>query len=61
MSVTCKVNDVTLNFIPASIYCYMVGYNLIRHKTHPVKPAKEILRSEAKILEPMEPNDEVTA
>ena len=61
MSVTCKVNDVTLNFIPASIYCYMVGYNLIRHKTHPVKPVKEILRGEAKILEPMEPNDEDTA
>lgn len=43
MSMSCKVKDVELNFIPASIYCYMVGYNLIRYKTHPMKPGNNQL------------------
>ena len=30
---TCNIKGITLNFIPASLYCYTVGYNIIRYKT----------------------------
>lgn len=33
---TCEVSGIVLRFIPASIYCYTVGYNLIRRKNNPV-------------------------
>jgi predicted AAA+ superfamily ATPase len=29
-TVTCKVKDIVIPFIPSSVYCYTVGYNLIR-------------------------------
>ncbi|MGD0369297.1 MAG: ATP-binding protein [Acidobacteriaceae bacterium] len=28
----CKIENVSLQFVPASIYCYSVGYNIIHHK-----------------------------
>lgn len=28
-TVTCKVHDVAIRFVPASAYCYTVGYNII--------------------------------
>jgi predicted AAA+ superfamily ATPase len=31
-TVTCKCEDVVIPFIPASTYCYMVGYNLVGRK-----------------------------
>jgi predicted AAA+ superfamily ATPase len=37
MTATCKLNDVVLEFVPASIYCYMVGCNIIRVKGRPRK------------------------
>ncbi len=30
---TRKINDISIDFIPTSIYCYAVGYNLVRQKT----------------------------
>ena len=60
-SLTCKVRDITLIFIPASVYCYMVGYNLIRHKTHPMKQDIDTLLNEAEILGEVETVDEDTA
>jgi uncharacterized protein len=32
-SVTCQIEGITLRFLPASVYCYMLGYALIREKT----------------------------
>jgi hypothetical protein len=29
-TMTCKVDDIAIRFVPASVYCYTVGYNLIR-------------------------------
>jgi len=45
LTTTCKVDgDITLEFIPASVYCYTVGYNIVRYKkfastqsTHDIK------------------------
>ena len=38
MTASCEIKGLKLKFIPASIYCYTVGYNLVRHKTPPSKP-----------------------
>jgi len=38
LTVSCEIDGVKLEFIPASIYCYTVGYNIVREKTHPSKP-----------------------
>lgn len=35
---SCTIKDVFLDFTPASLYCYTVGYNIIHHKTTPMKP-----------------------
>jgi predicted AAA+ superfamily ATPase len=32
-TVLCKVGDLSIPFIPASVYCYTVGYNIIEGKT----------------------------
>jgi predicted AAA+ superfamily ATPase len=32
LTAECQIKDVLIRFIPASIYCYMVGYNIIRTK-----------------------------
>lgn len=37
-TISCEIKGVMLKFVPASIYCYTVGYNLIRHKTNPMNP-----------------------
>ena|SRR5487761_627978 len=29
-TMTCKVDNVVIRFVPASVYCYTVGYNIIR-------------------------------
>ena len=29
-TITCKMGDTILRFVPASVYCYTVGYNIIR-------------------------------
>jgi len=29
-TMTCKVEDIAIRFVPASVYCYTVGYNIIR-------------------------------
>jgi uncharacterized protein len=29
-TLACKVDDIAIRFVPASVYCYTVGYNLIR-------------------------------
>jgi predicted AAA+ superfamily ATPase len=34
----CNIEDVKLQFLPASIYCYSVGYNIIHHRH--ANPAK---------------------
>jgi predicted AAA+ superfamily ATPase len=39
LTVSCEIKGLKLEFIPASIYCYTVGYNLVRHKTHPSGPS----------------------
>ena len=39
LTVSCEISGVKLEFIPASIYCYTVGYNLVHQKTHPAKPS----------------------
>ena len=31
-TITCKASGVILRFVPASIYCYTVGYNLIHNR-----------------------------
>ena len=31
-TVTCQMDGVSLRFVPASVYCYTVGYNIIRRK-----------------------------
>jgi predicted AAA+ superfamily ATPase len=31
-TVTCEIDNVSLRFVPASVYCYTVGYNIIRRK-----------------------------
>jgi hypothetical protein len=31
-ALTCKVDDITIQFVPASVYCYTVGYNAIRRR-----------------------------
>lgn len=38
LTVNCKINGVSLEFVPASIYCYTVGFNIVHQKTHPIKP-----------------------
>lgn len=50
----CHIKGVNLHFIPASIYCYMLGYNVIAQKTHAVFPGG--LPGEAEI--PPEPEKE---
>jgi uncharacterized protein len=32
-TMTCKVGDIAIRFIPASVYCYTVGYNIIRGRS----------------------------
>ncbi len=32
MSISCKAGDIAVQFIPASVYCYTVGYNIIHRK-----------------------------
>jgi uncharacterized protein len=34
----CKVDDVTIEFVPASLYCYTVGFNAIHSK--PIRDAE---------------------
>jgi uncharacterized protein len=34
----CKVGDVTIEFVPASLYCYTVGFNAIHSK--PIRDAE---------------------
>jgi hypothetical protein len=29
-TMTCKVDDIAIRFVPASVYCYTVGYNIVR-------------------------------
>ncbi len=31
-ALSCKVDGVTIKFVPASTYCYTVGYNIVHHK-----------------------------
>lgn len=31
---SCQIKGVTLNFIPTSVYCYFLGFNIIHQKTH---------------------------
>lgn len=31
---TCKYKGIELRFLPSSVYCYTVGYNLVRGRTH---------------------------
>ncbi len=41
----CRTGGIHIEFIPASLYCFMVGYNLIHWKK--IKPSEEILRADA--------------
>jgi hypothetical protein len=36
-TVSCSIDGVTFRFIPASIYCYMLGHQIIRQKIHPLE------------------------
>jgi predicted AAA+ superfamily ATPase len=36
ISVTRVVNGISIRFVPAALYCYAVGYNIIRNMTRPV-------------------------
>ena len=38
LTVSCNINGVKLEFIPASIYCYTVGFNIVHRKMHHIKP-----------------------
>jgi len=29
-TMTCQIDDIAIRFVPASVYCYTVGYNIIR-------------------------------
>lgn len=40
-TMTCKVDDIALRFLPASIYCYTVGYNII-HGRKGVKLSQQL-------------------
>ncbi|HEV1286135.1 MAG TPA: ATP-binding protein [Bryobacteraceae bacterium] len=31
-TLTCKIDGITTRFVPASVYCYTVGYNIIRNR-----------------------------
>ena len=48
-TVTCKVDDIKIPFIPACLYCYTVGYNIIHSR---------ISKSLAEQLQIMAPTDE---
>lgn len=37
---TCEVQGIKMRFVPASIYCYTVGYNIIRYKRLPTAMAQ---------------------
>ena len=34
-TMVCIVEDVKVRIVPASVYCYTVGYNIIYHKRKP--------------------------
>jgi len=48
-----KIGDLTINFVPASIYCYTVGYNLIRGKNLMIDSPKNL----SSIVEPRQFED----
>jgi len=54
-AVSCQIKGVYLSFIPAALYCYTVGYNIIHHKTTLMNP--ELLPE----LPPQKDNNEAAA